>query len=250
MEKIIEEKLKIVSPYGIIDGTLTPCLKNDSDAPILILVHGFRGSMEGGGRAVILAEMAAEYCNVIRFNFNGSQILSKQIEELEKVIIYVRQRFGNNKIFLLGRSMGGAAALTVTSQRNDIQGLILWATPNDLQITFKNALGSENYKALLAGESLLLNDERGELILTPEFLTDIAKYNLQSIISGWKKCPLLILHGEKDETVSVEQARENFSLAGTPKKLVIINGGDHSFTNHGNKAATEVVEWLKSRLMC
>ena len=232
-----EETIQIQGPYGEINGILTPCIEENTAAPVLVLAHGFRGSMDGGGRAAVLAEMASECCNVIRFNFNGSQILSKQVEELEAVLAYVRLKFSAGKIFLLGRSLGGAAALVV-----------LWAAPNDLQATFRNALGAEAYNALSAGQTLYLNDERGELTLTPDFITDFAKYDLQGILRNWRKRSLLILHGEKDETVAVDQARLTFALAGVPKKLVIINGGDHSFTNHGNKAAAEVVGWLKDRL--
>ena len=225
-----EETIQIQGPYGEINGILTPCIEENTAAPVLVLAHGFRGSMDGGGRAAVLAEMASECCNVIRFNFNGSQILSKQVEELEAVLAYVRLKFSAGKIFLLGRSLGGAAALVAASRSADITGLVLWAAPNDLQATFRNALGAEAYNALSAGRTLYLNDE------------------LQGILRNWRKRPLLILHGEKDETVAVDQARLTFALAGVPKKLVIINGGDHSFTNHGNKAAAEVVCWLKDRL--
>ena len=116
--------------------------------------------MDGGGRELaVLAEMASECCNVIRFNFNGSQILSKQVEELEAVLAYVRIKFSAGKIFLLGRSLGGAAAITLPLHDLLIlQQLVLWAAPNDLQATFRNALGAEAYNALSAGQTLYLND--------------------------------------------------------------------------------------------
>ena len=243
-----DEETSVKGPYGEIDMVITPCTVKENTQPVLIMAHGFRGSMEGGGRAKYLADLAGEIAHVVRFNFNGSQILSKQVEELEAVLAYVRLKFSAGKIFLLGRSLGGAAALVAASRSADITGLVLWAAPNDLQATFRNALGAEAYNALSAGQTLYLNDERGELTLTPDFITDFAKYDLQGILRNWRKRPLLILHGEKDETVAVDQARLTFALAGVPKKLVIINGGDHSFTNHGNKAAAEVVGWLKDRL--
>ncbi len=249
MGKKQEEEIIIKGPYGKINGIITHCMDKRQTSQVLILVHGFRGSMEGGGRAIILAEMASEFCSVVRFNFNGCQILSKQIDELEAVVMYVRLHLNASRIFLLGRSMGGVAALVTASKQSDIAGLVLWATPNDLYGTLKNALGPERYDALTAGKTLYLNDERGEVILKPAFLEDFKNYDLQGILSKWHKRPLLILHGEKDETVAVEQARRAFYLAGLPKKIVIINGGDHSFTNHGNKAAEEVVTWLKNRLL-
>lgn len=150
-----EEAIQIQGPYGEIQGILTPCIEENTTAPVLILAHGFRGSMEGGGRAVILAEMAAECCNVIRFNFNGSQILSKQIAEIEAVLDYVRLNFSGSKIFLLGRSLGGAAALVAAASAADIAGLVLWATPNEKlrcftcrpDVVFKRRTGRAGFNA-------------------------------------------------------------------------------------------------------
>ena len=129
-----------------------------------------------------------------------------------------------------------------------------------MHATFKNALGSENYNRLKNGETLNLEDERGSITLTPDFVSDLDNYDLQAMLKAWQKRPLLVIHGSEDETVNVEQAQRSFALAGReqaqrsfalagrPKKLVIVNGADHSFTNHSNKAAEEVIGWLRSRL--
>ena len=64
--------------------------------------------------------------NVLRFNFTGSQILSHQIEELNAVLDFAMKEYKNPRIFLLGRSMGGAASLVTASRRSEIAGLALW----------------------------------------------------------------------------------------------------------------------------
>lgn len=243
-----DESLKISGPYGDMDAKFQPCQDDDAPNNLLIMAHGFRGSMEGGGRAAYLSQMASLFVNVLRFNFTGSQILSHQIEELNAVLDFAKKEYKNPRIFLLGRSMGGAASLVTASRRSEIAGLALWATPNDLHATFKNALGSENYNRLKNGETLNLEDERGSITLTPDFVSDLDNYDLQAMLKAWQKRPLLVIHGSEDETVNVEQAQRSFALAGRPKKLVIVNGADHSFTNHSNKAAEEVIGWLRSRL--
>lgn len=243
-----DEHLKISGPYGDMDAKFQPCQDDEAPNNLLIMAHGFRGSMEGGGRAAYLSQMASLFVNVLRFNFTGSQILSHQIEELNAVLDFAMKEYENPRIFLLGRSMGGAASLVTASRRSEIAGLALWATPNDLHATFKNALGSENYNRLKNGETLNLEDERGSITLTPDFVSDLDNYDLQAMLKAWQKRPLLVIHGSEDETVNVEQAQRSFALAGRPKKLVIVNGADHSFTNHSNKAAEEVIGWLRSRL--
>lgn len=248
MKVKFDEPLKISGPYGDMDAKFQPCQDDEAPNNLLIMAHGFRGSMEGGGRAAYLSQMASLFVNVLRFNFTGSQILSHQIEELDSVLDFATKEYKNPRIFLLGRSMGGAASLVTASRRSEIAGLALWATPNDLHATFKNALGNENYNRLKNGETLNLEDERGSITLTPDFVSDLDNYDLQAMLKAWQKRPLLVIHGSEDETVNVEQAQRSFALAGRPKKLVIVNGADHSFTNHSNKAAEEVIGWLRSRL--
>ncbi len=244
-----DEETSIKGPYGEIDLVITPCTAKENTQPVLIMAHGFRGSMDGGGRAKYLADLAGEIAHVVRFNFNGSQILSKQIAELEKVVTYVKKRYEGSRIVLLGRSMGGCASLVAASRDIEIKGLVLWATPNDLHLTFLNSLGKAGYLKLKNGENLYLNDERGELVLTPEFLRDVDRYDLIELLRNWKKRPLLVIHGEKDETVPLAQGQQSYFLAGLPKRLVVIPNADHSFTNHGHKAAEEVFSWLQHILI-
>jgi uncharacterized protein len=42
--------------------------------------------------------------------------------------------------------------------------------------------------------------------------------------------PLLIIHGEKDEGVPLERAKNLYRLCNRPKQLYIIKGADHRFT--------------------
>lgn len=232
-------------PYGEIECVVNDC---QSSAVVLIMAHGFRGSRDGGGRSLVFAKMADKVCKVVRFNFNGSQILSRQIEELQAVIRAVRRELKPEKIFLLGRSLGGAASMVTASLDKNIAGLILWATPNDLRKTFWNALGENLYNRLDAGETLHLEDERGKLDLTPDFLTDLDKYDLSAIMSGWQDRPLLILHGEQDVTVDVAQGRRNFALAGGAKELHTFANGDHTFCECAEEANKIICSWLEKTI--
>ena len=41
------------------------------------------------------------------------------------------------------------------------------------------------------------------------------------------KCPILIVHGTKDIIIPLEHSKELYKLANKPKKLLILQGGDH-----------------------
>jgi|GEM_PF-48120 len=227
---------------------------------LLIIAHGFRGSMDGGGRAQTLAEQAAEAgFQVIRFNFTDSQILSKQVEEFAAVVNYGLKILKPRLIYLLGRSLGGATAIVYLAQKAQagllltsashaavhLGGLILWSTPHDLGKTFRVVLGEENFEKLLQGHSVTLEDYKGTFTLGPETVRDMLKYDLKACLARLKNVPSLILHGTADTVVSLEQPQANYEALGEPKKLVWIPGGDHSFVTDSSAATLAVLDWLR-----
>jgi dipeptidyl aminopeptidase/acylaminoacyl peptidase len=56
--------------------------------------------------------------------------------------------------------------------------------------------------------------------------------------------PVLIIHGENDRLIPLEQAKRNFARANEPKKLVVIEGGSHSDLPY-NGANAAVLKWLE-----
>lgn len=237
------QNFTFTGPYGEIECIVNTCSREN--APVLIMAHGFRGSRDGGGKAVEVAAKAAETAFVIRFNFNGSQILSKQVAELQAVIKKTTEVLPGRKIFLLGRSLGGAASIITASRQPDISGLILWATPNNLRDIFRDVLGAECYQQLDAGQTLHLEDERGKIDLTPDFLTDIDNYDLENLLASFKSLPVLLLHGQKDETVNVAQAHQNYAVLKTAKEIHVFAKGDHSLAEYSSEAAELINNWLK-----
>ena len=57
--------------------------------------------------------------------------------------------------------------------------------------------------------------------------------------------PLLLVHGDEDETVSLEDAHRLYAQAGEPKKLVIVEGAGHRL-RHDERAMAIVLDWLKA----
>ncbi|EJW97788.1 hypothetical protein EVA_14104, partial [gut metagenome] len=122
-------------PLGYIECLVEP--NRSQSKAVLIMSHGFRGSRESGGRAAGLARLFAEHCDVVRYNFTGTQPMSKQVQELQAVVAEVRRLAPASEIYLFGRSLGGAASLIAAAQDKTVKGLVLWATPNNLCETFQ-----------------------------------------------------------------------------------------------------------------
>lgn len=233
-------------PLGEIECLVEP--NRSSSGAVLIMSHGFRGSRESGGRAAGLAKLFAEHCYVVRYNFTGTQTMSKQVLELEAVIAEVRRRVPQSKIYLFGRSLGGAASIITASKDKLVQGLVLWATPNNLRETFQHVMPVEFFRRLENGLSIEFDDERGHCLLGPEFLSDAEEYDLGALLNGWDNRPVLMLHCEADAVVVVEQAKRNAEILGSRGELLLFPNGDHAFTEHSDAAGSLIAEWLERKI--
>ena len=60
------------------------------------------------------------------------------------------------------------------------------------------------------------------------------------------KIPILIVAGDKDRIVGIEETRQVFSAANNPKKFIIINGANHIFEGKENEVISETLNWLKT----
>lgn len=212
---------------------------------VLVMSHGFRGSRESGGYAKGTAVAAARWCDVVRYNFTGTQKLSLQVSELAAVVQEIRRQKPDCKIFLLGRSMGGAASILYASQDPKIAGLILWSAPHNLAEAFVNVMSEEAFLKLQRGEILHLDDERGCCDITPDFLTDYYALELEKKYAVWNGRPVLLLHCEGDEQVPVAQAYLNCELLGACCEAHIFPHGSHSICEYTKETAELIPSWLQ-----
>ena len=272
----MKQNFSIAGPFGELQGVIHECEIPDPRRNVLVMAHGFRGSMEGGGRAAQLAEEISEtVCTVVRFNFTWCTMLSNQVAELKAVLDFVRQTLQPEKLFLLGRSFGGATCIITAVGEAEVQkgsavpknetednagvleaswykrntyhpdGMVLWSAPNSLKKTFLQVLGEEKFLRAMEGEPILLADERGRDEIPAAFVKDLLQYDLASLLQRWQKGPLLIIHGEKDCIVTPEQAKQNFEIAGGEKELHYMEGDDHHLALRCKEAGELVKQWLE-----
>lgn len=212
---------------------------------VLIMSHGFRGSRESSGYAKGTAVAASKWCDVVRYNFTGTQKLSLQVAELQAVVTEVRRRKPGCQVFLLGRSMGGACSMLYASVDKAIEGLILWSAPHNLAEALVNVMGEQAFLKLKNGETLHLDDERGKTDITPDFLTDYYDLKLEEKYKLWNQRPVLLLHCEADEQVPVSQARYNIELLGDCCEAHIFPGGSHSIGEYSKETGIIIADWLE-----
>jgi fermentation-respiration switch protein FrsA (DUF1100 family) len=83
-----------------------------------------------------------------------------------------------------------------------------------------------------------------------DFFTDILKHDILASCSKISPRPLLIVHGSDDPVVPVQHAHMLHDKAGEPKKLIIIDGADHTFSRRDweDRVIEVTAEWLEESL--
>jgi alpha-beta hydrolase superfamily lysophospholipase len=160
--------------------------------------------------------------------FEAVTSLDARCSDLMSAIKTIQKREDiGRKIGLFGSSMGGAVCISVAS-RCRADSLVTVAAPVFGRIIV-DALEKSNFSNKLT--------------------TSLTKMNHCSDITDKLSSlhHILIFHGDSDELIPPSNALEIYRRAGDPKKLIILNGGDHRMSNpaHQKTFITEAVNWFK-----
>ena len=232
------EKVSFISEGCKISGILH--LPEKENPPCVVASHGLLSSKDSEKYITFGERISKEGVGMLRFDFRGigesegrieDDTVSRRISDLGSAIDFVKSRPDlGNRVGLLGSSLGGYVSLIKASMEREIRAVVIWATPFHL-----DDLGSkkqeEDYP--LPGEA---------------FFEDLSKHRLLPLLPKVSNC--LVIHGEKDELVPIDQAREIFRSLGTYKEIHIIKGANHRLTDpkHRQRAMDLSVEWFKKYL--
>ena len=225
---------------------------NKKSSPCLIFVHGFKGFKDWGFWAYIGNYFADNGYFVITFNFSHNGIgenltvfteldkfaantLSLEYEELNEIInAYLNNFFGrrsSSSIGLIGHSRGGGISLLTSATRNEIGAVSLWASVSNFD-RYSNRQKEEWRKNRIFE---VLNTRTNQMMkLNISLLEDLEKnknglLNLEYAANNLNK-PLLILHGEQDLAVPIEEAEQIYDWSNKEKtEFQRVSATGHTF---------------------
>jgi len=88
----------------------------------------------------------------------------------------------------------------------------------------------------------------GEVIrVGSQFWKDMDNYNLLKCINKIH-CPILFIHGSKDDRVPISEMEDYFKNANEPKENIIIYGADHGMNPYREQMYEIAVNWFKKYL--
>lgn len=241
-------------------------LGREEKAPGVVMLHGFTGNKIENHRLFVLA--ARDLCDlgfaVLRFDFRGSgdsdgnfedMTVPGEISDAEEALSFLMgQRWVNREaVGMLGLSMGGRVAAILASRDRRVKFLILYSaalTPlvPRFQLGIKGYNPIEIMKARL--DSLALLEVKDGWYLKKPFFETLDETVPINIIDRIE-VPVLIVHGEKDQVVPLDDSIKGFEVVKNlnPKnELYIVEGGNHVFMErkHTCQVIKKTREWLAS----
>ena len=185
--------------------------------PVVLICHGLAGQKTGKFRAYVdLAErLAAAKIAVLRFDYRGcgdSEGTFAEITPEDHVsdtlaaldFLATNERVDMTRLGIMGRSFGGVVAIRAAAQHGKVKSLALWCP------MFSGEQWLEQWQLLQSGllpadsaqQMMQVNGQQGSLAFFDQFLHT----NIGNDLRKLTRTPLLHIHGECDEQISIDHA--------------------------------------------
>jgi uncharacterized protein len=145
-------------------------------------------------------------------------------------------------LYMAGFSAGGALAIRYAAEHGGVNGVAAFAAPARLTEVFPRTYCLSFLE--VARDVGIIRDLH--FPPTPDwFYDDLEAHDAIEFVARVSPVPLLLVHGDQDDTVPVEQGRMLFEAAGEPKELVILPGGLHRL-RRDPRSLEELLRWLET----
>jgi putative redox protein len=234
------------------------CAEDKNKDKVVLLVHGFMAGRKWNGRLVKIAEsLVKQNINVYSFDLSGygesdDELISinSGVLDVRCILSYIRFK-KYSKIGVLGHSLGGVISLSQNLEK--IDSLCLLAPVTDkINYSFNERFGepvmntmrkegyfdfkgsvSKGYREYFR-VSAKIEDERNNI-------------NQKELMENCK-ISTLIIHGDLDKLVSLEDSKKAVGYLIGKSRLDIIKGEDHFFDSTLDEVSNKVSVWFNENL--
>ena len=240
-------------------------------APALLICHGM--NKQGFHLLNMYDRLARTACEngfvVLLFDFRGVGKSEgkfdygvKEQSDVKCALNYLASRSDvtANRIYVVGHSLGGAVSLCALQNETRVKGLVLWSVPKNHDYNVRKFIRNKRGRRGLYGflilsridklfnVSKLFKLEVYGIDLRPRYVRDkLMKLNECEAASKLEEIPLLVVNGENDKIVGVDEAQEVYNSANGPKSLLVLKSTDHIFKGKEDELVQKTMAWIKNQ---
>ena len=225
----------------------------ESPRGAIILCHGMDSTKNSEKLVSLGRGLATRGFLTLRFDFayvgeSSEQFeditYSGEVEDLRAAWSFMRDRYSGG-IGILGSSMGGTVALLFAAEEPGVAALVTIAAPVHPEAFPRRVLSREELQKWRERGFTFYNGQRLNLAL----LEDLERINVVESASKIG-CPVLIIHGDNDDIVPIEESLELNACISGRKKFLLLKGTDHRLSDPVTmqQAFTEAVDWLTAHV--
>ncbi|MCX2740212.1 alpha/beta hydrolase family protein [Pontibacter anaerobius] len=240
--------------------------------PIVIFAHGFKGFKDWGHFNLLATYFAKQGFVFIKFNFayNGTTVdnyqdmhdmeafgqnnFSLELDDMQALINLLHSEnppvaaneLELNRIYLIGHSRGGGAVILKAAEEPRVKAVASWAGVNRYDNRW-DELHMDKWKE--EGVQYVQNARTGIQMplyyqIVEDFVANKYRLDIPTVVKRMKQ-PLLLLHGEQDETLPTQMARDLQSWK-PDAELHLLPEADHSFGGQHPYEETELPDAARS----
>lgn len=221
----------------------------------VVVAHGMLSGKNSPKHMLLSRWLADRDIASLRFDFTSryesegpieEMTYSQGVEDLRAAVSFGRERLGPLPVGLHGSSMGGAIALLYAARYGGVDAIATIAAVGRPSPLWSDWLGPEGLARWEREGWTTFEEHR----IPWSFYQDTLSKDAIAAASH-VRCPLLVVHGDADTIVPVEQAVAIHAAAAGPKRLVIIAGGGHRFDRPEEleQMLREVSGWFEEHLL-
>ncbi len=230
-------------------------IKDGNPKPVIIFNHGFKGFKDWGPFNIVADKFGEAGFMFIKMNFSHNGVTLDQPNEFSDLEAFAKNNFcielddcgvlidnlfssscvipgeemDLNKVFIMGHSRGGAAAILKATEDRRIKKVVSWAAVNNLASWHsKEELEYWKRKGRIYIHNARTNQEMPlDYQLVENFVENSNRLQVPDAVKSMQ-IPMLAIHGSDDPTVSVEAVKQMKSW-NSGINIEIIEGADHTF---------------------
>ena len=215
---------------------------------IVVLGHGVTGNKDRPFIAALAEGLENKAIPALRFSFSGNgasegkftdSTISKEVDDLGAVL----NTLEGYTVCYVGHSMGGAVGVLRASKDSRIQLLVSLAG-----MVHTKAFAQREFGDVTPDEGFMWDDP--DCPLSQAYMDDLTQINSVVDRSPQISVPWLLVHGDEDDVVPIEDSHDILAKAIDQVQLITLEGANHVFSDEHTPVMVEkVIAWIEAQFL-